>query len=214
MSLRPLNSHDPILSFLLYKGPSWRFWNLLKPTILTSRPELIQCKNFYHPFSVRRTLALPYAKISHCYLDWISCQFLLFIWPSEPTYTHLTNWEVYGVRSRKLFLYPFQCTKMYVCFLLVFNGKLHFPQNLKILNELWQLVFEVIPVKLGTSWFYYLTLFMISRPLWATYIVTPEQKSSGILISELFKVRKWVVEKFHGISPGLLPTVFSDTICL
>ena len=168
------------------------------------RPELIQCKNFYHPFSVRRTLALPYAKISHCYLDWISCQFLLFIWPSEPTYTHSTNWEVYGVRSRKLFLYPFQCTKMYVCFLLVFNGKLHFPQNLKILNELWQLVFEVIPVKLGTSWFYYLTLFMISRPLWATYIVTPEQKSSGILISELFEVRKWVVEKFHGISPGLL----------
>ena len=45
---------------------------------------------------------------------------------------------------------------------------------------------------------------MISRPLWATYIVTPEQKSSGILISELFEVRKWVVEKFHGISPGLL----------
>ena len=44
---------------------------------------------------------------------------------------------------------------------------------------------------------------MISRPLWATYIVTPEQKSSGILISELFEVRKWVVEKFHGISPGL-----------
>jgi len=24
------------------------------------------------------------------------------------------------------------------------------------------------------------------------------------LISELFEVRKWVVEKFHGISPGLL----------
>ena len=47
---------------------------------------------------------------------------------------------------------------------------------------------------------------MISRPLWATYIVTPEQKSSGILISELFEVRKWVVEKFHGISPGLLLT--------
>ena len=45
---------------------------------------------------------------------------------------------------------------------------------------------------------------MISRPLWATYVVTPEQKSSGILISELFEVRKWVVEKFHGISPGLL----------
>ena len=45
---------------------------------------------------------------------------------------------------------------------------------------------------------------MISRPLWATYVVTPEQKSSGILISELFKVRKWVVEKFHGISPGLV----------
>ena len=44
---------------------------------------------------------------------------------------------------------------------------------------------------------------MISRPLWATYIVTPEQKSSGILISELFEVRKRVVEKFHGISPGL-----------
>ena len=45
---------------------------------------------------------------------------------------------------------------------------------------------------------------MISRPLWATYVVTPEQKSSGILISELFEVRKWVVEKFHGISPGLV----------
>ena len=45
---------------------------------------------------------------------------------------------------------------------------------------------------------------MISRLLWATYIVTPEQKSSGILISELFEVRKWVVEKFHGIGPGLL----------
>ena len=100
------------------------------------RSELIQSKNFYHPFSVRGTLALPYAKSSHCYLDWISCQFLFFIWPSEPTYTHSTNWEVYGVRSRKLFLNPFQCTRMYVCFLLVFNGKLRFPQNLKILNEL------------------------------------------------------------------------------
>ena len=100
--------------------------------------------------------------------------------------------KIVDSRYSKLFLYPFQCTRMYVCFLLVFNGKLHFPQNLKILNELWQLVFEVIPVKLGTSWFYYLTLFMISRPLWATYIVTPEQKSSGILISELFEVRKWV----------------------
>ena len=50
---------------------------------------------------------------------------------------------------------------------------------------------------------------MISRPLWATYIVTPEQKSSGILISELFEVRKWVVEKFHGISPGLDSTIFA-----
>ena len=45
---------------------------------------------------------------------------------------------------------------------------------------------------------------MISRPLWEIYIFTPEQKSSGILISELFEVRKWVVEKFHGISPGLV----------
>ena len=45
---------------------------------------------------------------------------------------------------------------------------------------------------------------MISRPQWATYIVTPEQKSSGKLISELFEVRKWVVEKFHGISSGLI----------
>ena len=83
------------------------------PVVLVyNRSELIQSKNFYHPFSVRGTLALPYAKSSHCYLDWISCQFLFFIWPSEPTYTHSTNWEVYGVRSRTLFLYPFQCTKM------------------------------------------------------------------------------------------------------
>ena len=52
---------------------------------------------------------------------------------------------------------------------------------------------------------------MISRPLWATYIVTPEQKSSGILISELFEVRKWVVEKFHGISPGLLHSTHSPS---
>ena len=54
---------------------------------------------------------------------------------------------------------------------------------------------------------------MISRPLWATYIVTPEQKSSGILISELFEVRKWVVEKFHGISPGLDCTSPSTSLC-
>ena len=84
--------------------------------VVHTRSELIQSKNFYHPFSVRGTLALPYAKSSHCYLDWISCQFLFFIWPSEPTYTHSTYWEVQGVRSRKLFLYPFQCTKMYVYF--------------------------------------------------------------------------------------------------
>ena len=51
---------------------------------------------------------------------------------------------------------------------------------------------------------------MISRPLWATYIVTPEQKSSGILISELFEVEKWMVEKFHGISPGLLSSLMRE----
>ena len=57
---------------------------------MNSRSELIQSKNFYHPFSVGGTLALPNAKSSHCYLDWISCQFLFFMWPSEPTYTHST----------------------------------------------------------------------------------------------------------------------------
>ena len=44
----------------------------------------------------------------------------------------------------------------------------------------------------------------ISRPLWATYVGTPEQNPSSILISELIKVRNWVVEKFDGISPGLV----------
>ena len=53
---------------------------------------------------------------------------------------------------------------------------------------------------------------MISRPLWATYVVTPEQNPSGILISELIKDRKWVVEKFHGISPGLW-TLLQSTLC-
>ena len=132
-------------------------WHIKVGTLkcLYNRSELIQSKNFYHPFSVRGTLALPCAKSSHCYLDWISCQFLFFIWPSEPTYTHSTYWEVLEVRSRELFLNPFQCTKMYIYFLLVFNGRLHFSPNLKIFNELWQLVFEIIPVKLGTSWFYY-----------------------------------------------------------
>ena len=55
--------------------------------------------------------------------------------------------------------------------------------------------------------FILLNAILISRLLWATYIVTPEQKSSGILISELFEARKWVVEKFHGISPGLIVNV-------
>ena len=45
----------------------------------------------------------------------------------------------------------------------------------------------------------------ISRPLWATYVGTPEQNPSSILISELIKVRNWVVENFDGISPGLMP---------
>ena len=44
----------------------------------------------------------------------------------------------------------------------------------------------------------------ISRPLWATYVGIPEQNPSSILISELIKVRNWVVENFDGISPGLL----------
>ena len=35
-------------------------------------------------------------------------------------------------------------------------------------------------------------------------MVTSEQNPSGILISEPYKIRKWVVEKFDGISPGLL----------
>ena len=47
----------------------------------------------------------------------------------------------------------------------------------------------------------------ISRPLWATYVGTPEQNPSSILISELIKARNWVVENFDGISPGL---VFSE----
>ena len=46
----------------------------------------------------------------------------------------------------------------------------------------------------------------ISRPLWATYVGTPEQNPSSILVSELIKVRNWVVEKFDGISPGLVVT--------
>ena len=45
----------------------------------------------------------------------------------------------------------------------------------------------------------------ISRPLWATYVGIPEQNPSSILISELIKVRNWVVENFDGISPGLMP---------
>ena len=51
----------------------------------------------------------------------------------------------------------------------------------------------------------------ISRPLWATYVGTPEQNPSSILISELIKVRNWVVENFDGISHGLLCTV---SVCI
>ena len=54
---------------------------------------------------------------------------------------------------------------------------------------------------------------MIVRPLWATYIVTSEQNPSGIVISEPNKIRKWVVEKFYGISPGLLCTALSLLFC-
>ena len=39
---------------------------------LCNRSELTGEK-FYHPFSVRGTLGLSYAKSSHRYLDWISC---------------------------------------------------------------------------------------------------------------------------------------------
>ena len=45
---------------------------------IISRPELIQSKNFHHLFSVRGTLALPYAKSSHCYLDWIRLPIFVF----------------------------------------------------------------------------------------------------------------------------------------
>ena len=45
---------------------------------------------------------------------------------------------------------------------------------------------------------------MITRPLLATYIVTSEQNPFGILISQPNNIRKWVVEKFYGISPGLM----------
>ena len=51
----------------------------------------------------------------------------------------------------------------------------------------------------------------ISRPLWATYVGTPEQNPSSILISELIKVRNWVVENFDGISPGLICSEIKDT---
>ena len=47
---------------------------------------------------------------------------------------------------------------------------------------------------------------MIVRSLLATFIVTSEQNPSGILMSEPNKIRKWVVEKFDGISPGLIDT--------
>ena len=49
---------------------------------------------------------------------------------------------------------------------------------------------------------------MIVRSLQATYRVTSEQNPSGIVISEPNKIKKWVVEKFDGISPGLLVTDF------
>ena len=45
---------------------------------------------------------------------------------------------------------------------------------------------------------------MITRPLLATYVVTSEQNPFGILISQPNNIRKWVVEKFYGISPDLL----------
>ena len=45
---------------------------------------------------------------------------------------------------------------------------------------------------------------MIVRSLWATYIVTSDQNPFGLLMSEPNKIRKWVVEKFDRISPGLL----------
>ena len=52
-------------------------------TVMCSRSELTRGKKFYHPFSVRGTLGLSYAKSSHRYLDWISCLFSIFIWSSE-----------------------------------------------------------------------------------------------------------------------------------
>ena len=45
---------------------------------------------------------------------------------------------------------------------------------------------------------------MIRRPLLATNVVTSKQNPFGILISQPNNIRKWVVEKFYGISPGLL----------
>ena len=66
--------------------------------ILSTRSELIQSKNFYHPFSIKGTLALPYTKSSYCYLDWISCQFLA-IW------AHSHAFDILGDLGGKVILY-------------------------------------------------------------------------------------------------------------
>ena len=44
------------------------------------RGGLIREKKFYHPFSITRVLGKTYAKSSHCYLDWISSLFSIFVW--------------------------------------------------------------------------------------------------------------------------------------
>ena len=58
---------------------------------------------------------------------------------------------------------------------------------------------------------------MITRPLLAIYVVTSEQNPFGKLISQPNNIRKWVVEKSYGISPGLSePTVNVEAllVCL
>ena len=55
---------------------------------------------------------------------------------------------------------------------------------------------------------------MITRPLLAIYVVTSEQNPFGILISQPNNNRKWVVEKFYGISPGLVCSTTGPDVCL
>ena len=52
--------------------------------LLSSRPGFVWPNIFYHPFSFNLIYAETCPKISSCYVDWISCHFLILFWQSDP----------------------------------------------------------------------------------------------------------------------------------